>query len=112
VDKECTVEIVGRVMGAWKSGKAQFDPTFRHVSFKGRDFLFGPVQAAVVKQLYTAAKSGEPWQSGKKLLQDAGSESFSLRNVFARQPYWRELIESDSRGLYRLQEEFVLNTAA
>ena len=112
VDKECTVEIVGRVMGARKSGKAQFDPTFRHVSFKGRDFLFGPVQAAVVKQLYAAAKSGEPWQSGKKLLQEAGSESFSLRNVFARQPFWRELIESDSRGLYRLHEEFILGTAS
>ena len=110
-DKECTVEIVGKVSNALLGAKVKFDPTFRHVTFKDREYLFGSMQAAIVKKLYDAAKADDPWLNGKKILQEAGSENYYLRNMFTRQPHWRELIVSDGRGLYRLHEDFVSGTA-
>ncbi len=87
-----------------------FDPALRHVTFRGREYAFGAKQALIVRLLYEAAKAGDPWQNGKKLLKDAGSESFHLRSVFSRQAHWRELIMSDGRGLYRLHEDFPLSS--
>ncbi len=86
-----------------------FDKTFTHVHFKGRDFVFGVKQAKMVKALYEAAQSGHPWVTGPDLLDLAESESFKLKNVFARQKYWRELITSDGRGGYRLHEDFPID---
>lgn len=84
-----------------------FEQAFRKVHHAGMDFSFGSIQATVLQQLYDAARNGEPWQSGKKLLERAGSISFTMQNVFKSNPHWRKLIESDGRGDYRLDGTFI-----
>lgn len=83
------------------------DPTYRIVRLNGCDYRFGETQARVLRLLADAAGRGEPWQSGKHLLHLAGSQSFSLSNLFKRHPIWRELVISNQRGLYRLEDQFL-----
>lgn len=83
------------------------DPTYRIVQVGGREHRFGEMQAKILRLLAEAARKGEPWQSGKTLLRDAGSQGFSLSNLFKRHPVWRELIASNQRGFYRLSDQFV-----
>lgn len=97
---------IGMLSPVGKKADTTFDPAFRHVTYRGKKFAFGVMQALIVRKLYEAAVAGDPWQHGKQLLQDVGSESFNLRNIFSRQPNWRDLITSDGRGLYRLHEDF------
>jgi hypothetical protein len=78
------------------------DSSFKIISHKGMVYRFGNMQAAILCALYEGAQVGKPWQSGKRLLQQAGSQSFSLSNVFKRNPIWRELILSDGRGAYKM----------
>lgn len=108
----CNVKIIGRV------GKTQpvikkmdYDPTFKKVVFNGQKHNFGDIQADIIRQLYEAALDGKPWQNGKQLLAKAGSQSFTLSNIFKRNPLWRHLIISDGRGSYRLDEGFVSSIA-
>lgn len=84
-----------------------FDPSFRIVRYQGREHELGPMQAKVVRQLYDAALRGEPWQHGKLLLKQAGSQSFSVLKLFKRNPIGKILIRSTPSGLYRLAEEFL-----
>lgn len=104
----CNVKIIGRV------GKTQpvfkitdYDPTFRKIDFNGQKHSFGDMQADVIRQLYEGATNGVPWQNGKQLLAKAGSQSFTLSNIFKRNPLWRHLIISDGRGMYRLNDSFL-----
>ena len=54
---------------------------------------------------HAAAQAGQPWQNGKQLLSAAGSRSLKMVDVFKSKPEWRELIQSDRRGNYRLRVE-------
>jgi hypothetical protein len=83
------------------------DPTYRIVRVDGQEYRFGEIQAKILRRLADAANAGEPWQSGKVLLSEADSQSFSLGNLFKRNPVWRELIVSNRRGFYRLNERFI-----
>lgn len=74
---------------------------FRVLRVAGRTYRFGTIQAKVLGLLAEAEKRGEPWQSGKALLREAGSQSFSVSNLFKRHPAWRNIIQSDGRGFYR-----------
>lgn len=103
----CTVTVMGRVGRKRHAEAPAFDPTFRKVWFEGRLHHFGAVQAGVLARLHAAALRGEPWQNGKKLLQEAGSQSFTMQNVFKSNPRWRDFVESDGRGSYRLQQKFL-----
>lgn len=78
---------------------------FRHVSCKGAHYRFGEVQAQVLRELRSAADKGDSWQSGKELLTLAGSRSMRMADVFKSQPGWRDLIESNKRGHYRLRPD-------
>jgi hypothetical protein len=77
---------------------------FARVTCNGATYELGLAQAAVVRQLYEAAVSGNPWQPGKALLAGAKSKCTKLVDLFKRkvEPDWRNLILSDGRGLYRL----------
>lgn len=86
-----------------------FDPEFRIVEVDGIAYRFGEMQSAILRRLHAAAIDGEPWQNGKKLLHAVGSESFSLSNVFKHKPVWRKLVQSDSRGHYRISPEILKN---
>ena len=105
----CNVKIIGRV-GKSKPqvpGRSRFDKNFRKLTFRGQDFSFGIIQADILRQLYEAAIDGDPWQNGKRLLDKASSQSFTIANVFKRNPLWRHLVVSDGRGAYRLSEDFL-----
>lgn len=101
--------VIGMLKPAPSETKTTFDSTFEHVHFKGHDYVFGDIQAKIVKKLYEAAQSGHPWVHGQRLLQEAGSLSFKLKNMFSAQKHWRDLIVSDGRGKYRLHEDFPLD---
>ncbi len=83
------------------------DTAFKIVRFQGEDYRFGDLQAKILCLLRDAALRGDPWQNGKRLLAQAGSQSFTLSNVFKRNPIWRELILSDGRGSYRIDPRWV-----
>lgn len=83
-----------------------FDPTYRSVQADGEQYYFGEMQSKIIRLLAEAAQQGTPWRSGKALLQEAGSQSYSLSNVFKRHPIWKQVIQSDRRGYYRLNEGF------
>jgi hypothetical protein len=103
----CQVKIIGRIGKNRKIDKTVFDPTFKNISYNGKKYNFGSMQASIIRQLYDAARNGEPWQNGKQLLAKAGSQSFTISNIFKRNPLWRQIIISDERGSYRLDENFL-----
>jgi len=82
-------------------------PDYHHVCCNGQHYYLGDVQARVVKELHSAAARGKPWQNGKHLLTVARSRSMRMADVFKSQSNWRDLIESDGRGLYRLRTEVI-----
>jgi hypothetical protein len=69
---------------------------------EGRRYRFTPTQAKVLRFLHEAALHGNPWQSGKAVLAAVGSHSLKLGDLFKRRPEWRDLVEADGCGLYRL----------
>jgi len=88
-------------------GDHAIDSEFKIIRLNGQDFRFGDMQANILRLLWESAKNGRPWQSGKQLLKEAGSQSFSLSNVFKRNRVWRNLVQSDGRGLYRLHPDWI-----
>jgi hypothetical protein len=86
-----------------RSGQLQHTADFSEVIMDGRAFRFRGVQAAIVRHLHDSAGEGKPWVIGKQLLRDAGSQSTRLLDVFKRHPDWRDVIESDGCGAYRLK---------
>lgn len=76
---------------------------FRIVRLNGLSWNLGDIQAQVVQKLYEAATTTDnPWMNGKRVLQEAGSGAFRMRDLFGSQPNWQKLILSDGRGHYRL----------
>ncbi len=82
-----------------------FTVGYREVRSRGLCFQLGAIQAEVVRVLHAAAEAGQPWQNGKTILATAGSRSLKMVDVFKSKPEWRELIQSDGRGNYRLRFE-------
>ena len=75
---------------------------YHHARCNGHEFQLGPIQAQVVRILHAAAQRGEPWQSGKAVLGEAGSRSLKISDIFKSKKDWPLLIESNGRGAYRL----------
>jgi len=74
----------------------------RGVRLGDRTFRFGEVQAKAVRRLHQAAMAGEAWVDGKVVLHEIGSRSAKISDLFKSKPGWRELIDTDGRGRYRL----------
>ena len=88
------------------STEFQWSEDYTKVKIRGHVFLFrGPMQVAVVKQLHEASLTSFPWVHGKPLLKKANSGSSTIADLFKSQvdPPWRELIDSDRTGRYRLR---------
>ena len=75
---------------------------YRSVHLHDQKFTLGPKQAGVIERLHRAHMLGEPWCSGRDLLDHVGSEGGRLRDLFKSKSAWSSLILSDGRGLYRL----------
>jgi hypothetical protein len=98
-------------------GQYDIGPKAGHPAFSPADFItengqvrlgdrvyhLGPVQAQIVTILRRAAETDNPWCVGKSVLREAGSGCTRLSDIFKSQPLWRELIESDGKGRYRLR---------
>ena len=67
----------------------------------------GSKQAAVIQRLKEAGETGEPWCDGKRLLEEAGSDTLRLVDLFKRKPVWRHLVATDGKGRYRLNAVFL-----
>jgi hypothetical protein len=63
---------------------------------------FGPKQAAVLRLLKVAGETDNPWRNGKRLLHEADAATMRLIDLFKRKPAWRQLIQADGKGRYRL----------
>ncbi len=71
--------------------------------WNGHEQTFGMMQARIIKMLWQARESGDPWIYGKVLLAKSGAGSDRLRGIFGRRnQYWRNLIVSDQKGRYKL----------
>jgi hypothetical protein len=103
--KPCKVISVHKI-NAKSSARTQalfsYQNGFRFVRLDGLQFTFGEIQAAIIRQLYEASATDNPWVHGKTLLSNAGSNSMIMRDVFRHQPKWKELIHTNGRGFYRL----------
>ncbi len=76
---------------------------YKEVLVDDSTYHFGQVQADIVKQLHDASKSSDPWVHGKTLLNNSGSQAMRFQDVFKNKKGWRDIIESDGRGHYRLK---------
>jgi hypothetical protein len=58
----------------------------------------------IMRRLHEASRTEEPWLAGKRLLADCGYQSNWLGDVFKRHrnPSWRELIQGNGKGSFRL----------
>jgi hypothetical protein len=68
---------------------------------------FGPKQAAVLRLLKAASDGGNPWLDGKRLLEEADAATMRLIDLFKRKPAWRQLVEADGKGRYRLSSDLL-----
>lgn len=75
---------------------------FTRISVAGEWHAFGPKQAAVLRQLKLAATTNDPWRDGKRLLRDIGSTTLRLSDLFKRRPVWRQIVQANGKGSYRL----------
>ena len=75
---------------------------YTEVIKQGKTYTYGKKQAIVIKELYEAYMSGQPWVYGKTLLKKADSAGLRLASLFGGRDDWRELIVGNKQGLYRL----------
>ena len=81
-------------------------PDYSQVRLCGERYHFtGDIQRAALGFLHAAAKTSEPWRSGKVILMAAKSNDANMRmvNLFGRHSAWGVLLLSDKRGKYRLR---------
>jgi hypothetical protein len=79
--------------------------------YNGNPLSFGAIQSNIIKQLAEARTTGKPWVHGKILLHKAGSQAIRMRDIFKSQAMWRELVESNKRGHYRLRDDLEVDVA-
>lgn len=106
---ECNhVAAVGRTEQPQNGAGFWHAPDYSEIRLYGEPYYFvGDIQRAAIKFLHAAAKTDEPWRSGKVVLQAAKSNDANMRmvNLFGRHPAWGVLLLSNKRGKYRLRTE-------
>jgi hypothetical protein len=75
---------------------------FTRVLFGGAWHKFGKKQAAVLRLLKASREKGEPWCEAQQLLTEAKANSLRLVDLFRHKPVWRQLIEANGNGGYRM----------
>jgi hypothetical protein len=76
---------------------------YRHVWLDGIEYNLTAAQARIVRVLHAAQQNGgDGWVQMEDLRERAKFESAKVSHLFRRAPNWRELIRSDRRGYYRL----------
>ena len=80
----------------------------RELYYNGEPLHFGALQEQVIRLLGDAAKKNKPWVDGRILLERVGSQAPRLRDLFKGNAAWKELIQSDRHGHYRLYEHLLI----
>lgn len=80
-------------------GAFSAEANYQHVMFRGERVKLGKKSAKVVEVLHLATLTNNPWCEGKTLLEAASSSSSNIRELMDDK---MDLVESDGRGLYRL----------
>lgn len=78
------------------------------IYYNGDILALGHIQMEIINLLIDARKRNRNWVNGKNLLEHSGSEATRLRDLFKGNFAWKELIQSDKRGHYRLHEDIVI----
>lgn len=76
--------------------------------YNGELLSFGVRQQEVIRLLVVAKEKKYGWVDGNILLERAGAKAPRMRDLFRSKPIWRELIESDKHGHYRLHENIII----
>lgn len=85
--------------------QTRHSPDFRSVSWFGTRHSFTPTQAAIVKVLWNAWENDTPDVGHETLLEEAGSESKRLVDVFKGHETYKQLIgQGETKGSYQLIE--------
>lgn len=72
------------------------------IIYIGKNFYtFGPIQAKIIRELYKAAQTDNPWILGKNLLVDSGARTIHLKDLFKSHPILSR-IKYRSKGYYSL----------
>lgn len=59
------------------------------IIYIGKNFYtFGPIQAKIIRELYKAAQTDNPWILGKNLLVDSGARTIHLKDLFKSHPIY------------------------
>jgi len=80
---------------------------FKAFRWEGRSYAFTSLQAVFLHRLFEAGLSGQVWVNGKATLSDIGSALVKPGDLFRRKPLWRDIVDHDQRGNYRLQPSFM-----
>jgi hypothetical protein len=83
------------------------EDSFRCFSWEGRSYSFTSLQARFLHRLHDAGLTAQPWLNGKSLLAEIGSALVKPGDLFRRNPQWRDIVDHDQRGNYRLQPSFM-----
>lgn len=79
---------------------------FRAFRWEGQTFTFTIMQAKFLEYLHAAHCAGQPWVNGKKVLEEIGSALMKPGDLFKRRANWRDIVDHDQKGNYRLQPSF------
>jgi hypothetical protein len=90
-------------LGAAGLNAFRHDQDYRHIVLHGIEYALSPLHAKVVALLHQAWLNDEPWQPGKDILERAGSTQMKMGDVFKLRADWKAIIDSDSKGMYRLR---------
>ena len=80
---------------------------FKSFRWVGRSYNFTSLQARFLKCLHNAGHTEQPWLNDKSLLAKIGSALVKPGDLFRRNPQWRDIVDHDQRGNYRLQRSFI-----
>ena len=80
---------------------------FKSFRWEGCSYSFTSLQARFLHRLHDAGLSAQPWLNGKSLLAEIGSALVKPGDLFRRKPQWRDIVDHDQRGNYRLQPSFM-----
>lgn len=67
-------------------------------------YSFGPIQAKIIRELYRASQTSNPWMLGKNLLADSGARTQHLKDLFKSHPILPK-IKYRAKGYYSLSLE-------
>lgn len=87
------------------SPQAKHSPDFRSINWFGQVYGFTALQSAIVSILWQAWESGSPDVGDQYLLEESGSESNRLDQLFRGHPGWGVVIVPGlTVGTHRLQQ--------